>query len=119
MTTSTPPSSTSYEPLTASQFTQNTMWSDLLEQRGLLIGAAVAVIGLVWWMRRGSSSDEEQAARRLVRDWRHVDDADDARDLVGSNLPVIFRPALLAILDVVQDQVHSGFRQIERQIEHF
>jgi len=53
-----------------------------------------------------------------VRDWRHVDDADDARDLVGSNLPVIFRPALLAILDVVQDQVHNGFRQIERQIEH-
>jgi hypothetical protein len=117
MTTSSPWSSTSYEPLTASQFTQTTMWSDLLAQRGLLIGAAVGLVGLVWWLRRSSASDEEEAARRLVRDWRHVDDADDARDLVGSNLPVIFRPALLAILEVVQDQVHQGFRQLERQVE--
>jgi hypothetical protein len=68
--------------------------------------------------RSGGGSDEQQAARRLVRDWRKVDDADDARDLLGSNMPVILRPALLAILEVIEDQVEHGFRRLERQIQH-
>jgi hypothetical protein len=107
----------SAEPLSASQFTQRSMMGDLLQQRGLLIGAAAAV-GALWLFSR-RKPPEEEAARRLVRDWKHVDDADDARDLIGSNLMPILRPALLTLLDAIEDQVHYGFRQLERQVKHF
>jgi hypothetical protein len=93
------------------------MLNDLLEQRGLLIGAGIALFALLLFMRRSGGSDEEEAARRLVREWRHVDDADDARELLGSNVPVIMRPALLAVLEVIEDQVHQGFRRLERQVQ--
>ena len=107
--------STSSDPLTASELTQKTMLDDLLQQRTLLIGAAVAVIAFLFIRTRGQAP-EEQAARRLVRDWRHVDDADDARDLLGSNVPTIVRPALLALVAAIEDQVHLGFRRLEREI---
>jgi hypothetical protein len=93
------------------------MLNDLLEQRGLLIGAGIALVVLLLFMRRSGGSDEQEAARRLVRDWRHVDDADDARELLGSNLPVVVRPALLAVLEVIEDQVHRAFGRLERQIQ--
>jgi hypothetical protein len=118
MSTSSPQSSSAAaDSFTAGEFTQRTMLNDLLEQRGLLIGAGIAVAALLLFMRRSGDSDEEQAARRLVRDWRHVDDADDARELLGSNVPVIIRPALLAVLEVIEEQIHQGFRRLERQIE--
>jgi hypothetical protein len=104
------------ESLSASQFTQHTMMDDLLQQRGLLIGAGVAV-GALWLLSR-RKPPEEEAARRLVRDWRHVDDADDARDVLGSNLGPILRPALLTLLDALENQVDYGFRQLERRIRH-
>lgn len=110
--------SSSSEGLSASQFTDRTMLNDLLQQRGLLIGAGVALILVLLFMRRSGSSDEEQAARRLVRDFRKVDDADDARALLGSQLPTIVRPALLALLEVLEDQVEQGFRRLERQLSH-
>lgn len=90
------------------------MIEDLLQQRGLLIGAAAAVAGL--WLVTRRKAPEEEAARRLVREWRHVDDADDARDLLGSNIPTIVRPALITLLEAVEDQVHLGFRRLEREI---
>jgi hypothetical protein len=110
-------SSSNTEQLTASELTQNTMFSDLTQQRGLLIGAGVALAALFLFSRR-QRPPEAQAARRLVRDWRKVDDAEDARDLLGSNLLTIARPALLLILEEVENQVHHGFRQAERQIKH-
>ena len=117
MATSTTPSSssTSSNGLTASEWTQQSMLSDLMQQKGLLIGLGV-VIGLVILLSR-RSAPEEKAARRLVRDWRHVDDPDDARDLLSENVPTIVRPALLAALDEIERQVHRGFRSLERDIE--
>jgi hypothetical protein len=115
MATSTPSSSsTSSNGLTASEWTHQSMLSDLMQQKGLLIGIAV-VIGLVVLLSR-RSAPEEKAARRLVRDWRHVDDPDDVRDLLGENLPTIVRPALLALLEEIERQVHRGFRSLEREI---
>jgi len=116
MATSTPSSpSTSSNGLTASEWTQQSMLSDLMQQKGLLIGIGV-VVGLALLLSR-RSAPEEKAARRLVRNWRHVDDADDVRDLLGENLPPIVRPALLALLEELQRQVHRGFRSLEREIE--
>ena len=116
MATSTPSSSsTSSNGLTASEWTQQSMLSDLMQQKGLLIGIG-AVIGLVLLLSR-RSAPEEKAARRLVRDWRHVDDPDDVRDLLGENLPPIVRPVLLALLEEIERQVHRGFRSLEREIE--
>ena len=117
MTTSTTSasSSTSSNGLTASEWTQQSMLSDLMQQKGLLIGIGVA-IGLALLLSR-RSAPEEKAARRLVRDWRDVDNPDDVRDLLGENLPTIVRPALLAVLDEVERQVHRGFRSLEREIE--
>ena len=116
MATSTPSSSsTSSNGLTASEWTQQSMLSDLRQQKGLLIGIG-AVIGLVLLLSR-RSAPEEKAARRLVRDWRHVDDRDDVRDLLGENLPPIVRPVLLALLEEIERQVHRGFRSLEREIE--
>src|SRR6266849_2957864 len=97
-TSSTPSTSSSSYPSSADQFTptewtQQTMLSDVMQQKGLLIGAGVA-IGIFLLILRRRSRPQEQAARRLVRDWRKVDDAADVRDLLGSNLPTIVRPAL-------------------------
>jgi hypothetical protein len=117
MTTSTASSSYSSTSagLTPSEWTQQTMFSDLMQQKGLLIGIGLVIGAIVLFSRRSAS--QEKAARRLVRDWRDVDDTDDARDLVGSNMPIIVRPALLALLDEAQRQVHRGFRQLEREID--
>ena len=100
--------------LTASEWTQQSMFTDLMQQKWLLIGAG-SLVGALWlWSRR--SAPNEQAGRRLVRDWRRVDDANDARDLLGSNLLVIFRPALLAGLEQIEELVDDWFRRAEREI---
>jgi hypothetical protein len=111
MASTMPPGS---EGLTASEWTQQSMFNDVMQQKWLLIGAG-CFIGALWlWSRR--SAPEEQAARRLVRDWRRVDDPEDVRDLLGSNLPPILRPALLAALEEIEDVVHEWFRRAEREI---
>jgi hypothetical protein len=101
---------------TTSEWTQQNMLSDLMQQKGLLIGAGVA-LGVTWLLLSRRRAPQEQAARRLVRDWRHVDDATDVRDLLGENIPTILRPALLSALEQFQDQVHQLFRRLEREIE--
>jgi hypothetical protein len=91
------------------------MLSDLMQQKGLLIGLGAVVLGFLL-LRSRSSKPEEKAARRLVRDFRHVDDPDDVRDLLGENLPTIMRPALLIALEEIERQVHRGFRKLEHDI---
>ena len=108
-------SSTMSDGLTASEWTQQTMLSDLMQQKGLLIGIGLVIGVLLLLSRR--SSPESKAARRLVRDLRHVDDVEDARDLLGENVPTIVRPALLMALDEAHRQVHRGFRALEREIQ--
>jgi hypothetical protein len=114
-TTSTSSSSTSANGLTASEWTQHSMLSDLMQQKALLIGIGAA-IGLFLLLSR-RSAPEEKAARRLVRDWRHVDDSDDVRNLLGENVPTIVRPVLLTILNEVERQVHRAFHSLEREIQ--
>ena len=109
-------SSSSSDNFTPSEWTQQTMLSDVMQQKGLLIGLGV-VIG-AFFLFRPRSAPEEKAARRLVRDIRHVDDADDVRNLLGDNLPTIVRPALLIALNEIERQVHKGFRTLEKEIEH-
>ena len=103
------------ERLTSSEFTQQTMFNDLLNQRWL-IGAGIG-IGVLMLMLLRRPPAQEKAARRMVRDLRHIDDIDDARDLFGSNLPVIVRPALMMIMQEIERQVERGFRTLERSIE--
>jgi hypothetical protein len=116
MSSTSPLSGPSSERLTANQFTQQTMLSDLMQQRGLLIGIAVAA-GALWFFMRGSGKGaEEKAARRMVRDMRHVDDPDDVRNVLGSNLPTIVRPVLLIVLQELERQISLGFRRAEKQV---
>jgi hypothetical protein len=118
MTTSSsfsPSSTASSDNVTSTEWTQQNMLSDLAQQKGLLVGVGVVVLG--FWLLRRRSRPEEKAARRLVRDWRKVDDAEDVRDLLGDNLPTIVRPALLMALEEIEKQVHHGFRKLEREIE--
>src|SRR5207237_7192854 len=103
-------SSTPSNGYTASEWTQQTMLSDLMQQKGLLIGLGVLIAAILLFSRR--SAPEEKAARRLVRDWREVDDLDDARDLLGENVPTIVRPVLLIALDELERQVHHAFRAL-------
>lgn len=106
----------SAESLTPSELTQRTWLADISQQGWLLIGAGLAMVALVMvWVRRPAR--QQQAARHLVRDWGNVDDVDDARDLLGSNLPAVLQPALLVALDEIQRQVERGFRRLERAIE--
>lgn len=93
------------------------MLSDVMQQKPLLIGFAAVVVAFLLFRAR-SPKAEEKAARRLVRDSRKVDDLDDARDLLGSNLPTILRPAMLIAIEEVERQVHNGFRRLEREISH-
>jgi|SRR5436305_1707729 len=109
-------STPSSEHLSSSEFTQRTMLEDLTQQRWL-IGVAIGVVFFLLMRMRGGGADQERAARKLVRNLRTIEDVDDARDLIGSNLPPIFRPALLLILDEVERQVKRGFRNMERSIE--
>jgi hypothetical protein len=103
------------EDYSASEWTQQSMLNDVMQQKWLIAGAA-ALIGALWLFSR-RSAPEEQAARRLVRDWKHVDDPTDVRDLLGDNLPTILRPALLTALDEIENVVHRWFRQVERDIQ--
>jgi hypothetical protein len=103
------------ERMSSSELTQQTMLSDLLQQRWLIALGVGFGIFMLWRMR--STPEPERAARRLVRDLRHVDDVEDARDLIGSNLPPIMRPAMLLILEEIERQVEQGFRRLERTIE--
>jgi hypothetical protein len=93
------------------------MLADVMQQKGMLIGVGAVVGLLLLIVMRRRSAPEEKAARRLVRDWRKVDDVADARDLLGSNLPTIVRPALLLALHEIERQVHKGFESLERDIE--
>ena len=102
--------------LTSSEFTQQTMWSDLTQQRWL-IGLGLGLGTLFMFKMLRHEADQEQAARRLVRDWRKVDDVDDARDLLGENIPAILRPVLLLTLEEIERQVRKGFRRLEHQIQ--
>jgi hypothetical protein len=118
-TTSSSPSfssSSSSDTFTPTEWTQHNMLSDLMQQKNLLIGAGI-VIGALFLFRR-RSAPEEKAARRLVRNIRKVDDADDVRSLLGDNLPTIVRPALMIALGEIERQVHQLFRKLEREIEH-
>jgi hypothetical protein len=101
---------------TASEWTQQSMIGDLMQQKWLLVGFGCAAGALWLWSRR--KAPEEEAARRLVRDWRHVDDADDVRELLGSNVPTILRPALLSALEEIEAVTHQWFRRLERHINH-
>ena len=112
-TSSTPTSSDRFTP---TEWTQQSMLSDVMQQKGMFIGAGV-MLGLLLLMLRRRSAPEEKAARRLVRDWRKVDDAHDVRDLLGSNVPTIVRPALLMALHEIERQVHRAFESLERDIE--
>jgi hypothetical protein len=115
------PSSTSYagtaptDNYTPTEWTQQNMVGDLMQQKGLFIGLGMVLVAFLYL--RSRSRPEEQAARRLVRDWRHVDGPDDARGLLGENLPTILRPALLAGLEEIEHQVERGFLRLEREIE--
>lgn len=101
--------------LSASEWTQQNMMNDLMQQKGLFIAAGLALGTLVFVMSRRKPA-QEQAARRLVRGWRRIDDVEDARDFLGENIPVILRPALLSALEEIEDQVHHLFRRLEREI---
>jgi hypothetical protein len=114
---STPSSSISSDHFTPTEWTRQTMFSDVMQQKALLIGAGVMVGLCVLFMMGRRPAPQEEAARRLVRNWRKVDDADDVRDLLGSNLPAIVRPALLMVLHEIERQVHKAFESIERDIE--
>lgn len=95
--------------------TSTSFLSQVMHQKGLLIGLGMALATFFLFSRR--SAPEEQAARRLVRDIRHVDDAGDVRDILGSNLPTIVRPVLLLALEEIERQVHLGFDQLERELQ--
>ena len=106
----------SAESLTPSELTQRNWLADVGQQGWLLVGAGLATFALVmFWLRRPAR--QQQAARRLVRDWSDVDDVDDARDLLGSNLPAVVQPALLVALEEIERQVDRGFRRLERAIQ--
>jgi len=109
----TPPT----EHMTSAQFTERTMLADLTQQPWLIAaGAGIGALVLFNMLRR--PPEQERAARRLVRDWRKVDDVDDVRDLLGDNVPTIIRPVLLMVLEQIERQVEIGFRRLERSIQH-
>jgi hypothetical protein len=92
------------------------MMSDVMHQKGWLIGLGAVICAFLLFRPRAAPA--EKAARRLVRDIRHVDHAEDVPELLGENLPTIVRPALLMALNEIERLVHRGFRTLEREIEH-
>ena len=110
-------SSVSYsERVSPTDLTQRTAFEDMTQQRGLLIGVGVAAVAL-FLMFRSRKDDQREAAKHLVRDWRRVDDVDGARDLLSSNVGPLLRPALLMVLNEVEDQVHHVLRRMEKRVQ--
>jgi hypothetical protein len=109
-------SSNSNDRFPATEWTQQSLMSDTTQQKGLLLGLGALLFAIFLFSRR-SAAPEAKAARRLVRDMRHVDDAGDVRDLLGSNLPTIIRPVLLLALGEAERQVQRGFDKLEHEIE--
>jgi hypothetical protein len=108
-------SSSASDNFTATAWTEKNMLTDLMKQKGILIGAGALIVAFLFFKSR--SRPDEKAARRLVRDIRRVDDRDDVRDLLGDNLPTIVRPALLIALGEIERQVHRGFDKLEHDLE--
>lgn len=108
-------SSSASDNFTATEWTETNMLTDLMQQKAVLLGLGALVLAVLFF--RSRSRPDEKAARRLVRDIRHVDDPEDVRDLLGDNLPVIVRPALLAALAEIERQVHRGFDKLEHDLE--
>jgi hypothetical protein len=106
------------ERITPSELTERTALADLSQQRGLLIGVGAAVLALFLFARRRSANEQRKAARHLVRDWRDVDDVDDARDVLTSNVGPLLRPVLLMLLSETEEQLQRYFRRLEKSIEH-
>jgi len=115
-TPSSTPSSSNADNFTPTEWTQQNMLSDVMQQKGFLIGLGAVVLAIVFFRSRAKRPDEK-AARRLVRDIRHVDDPDDIRELLGDHLPTIVRPALLILLAEIERQVHRGFDKLEHDLE--
>ena len=117
-TSSTPiSSSSSSDHFTPTEWTQRTMLSDVMQQKGLLIGGGVGVLLFLFLLTRRGPAPEQRAARRLVRDWRKVGNAADVVDLLGANLPAIIRPVLIMALHELERQLRKGFQSLERDIE--
>jgi hypothetical protein len=102
---------------TSTQWTETNMLTDLMQQKGLLLGLGALVVGFLFFFKSRSGRPEEKAARRLVRDMRHVDDPDDLRGLLGDHLPAVVRPALLIALAEIERQVQHGFDKLERDLQ--
>jgi hypothetical protein len=112
MATNTPTS----EALPASDWTRQNMLTDLGQQRMLWAGLGTAAVLFLLFRRR--EDEQEKAARHLVRDWRKVDDLDDAREHLQSNLTPLIRPVLLSLLGELETASHKWLRRVEREIKH-
>jgi len=100
--------------LTASEWTQQNMLSDVMQQKMVLIGAGCFIGALFLLSRRVRA--RRTGGAPLIRDFRHVDDAADVRDLLGENVPTILKPVLLSAVEELERQVARWFRQLEREI---
>lgn len=113
----TPPSPPPHaDSLTASQWTRQTAWQDLSEQKTVLGALCALVVGMVLiarWRRSRADRRQRDVARGMVRDWRTVASEPVARELL---LPAL-KPALLFGLAEARRRVQQQLRLAETAIE--
>lgn len=86
---------------------------------GTIIATALAAGVVAYLIRR---SRQEEPAERMVRIARNFDTGEGlevGREFfMGKVLPEL-KPALLAVLEEVEDAVNQGFRRLEKSIKKF
>jgi hypothetical protein len=94
-------------------------WEDRSSQAvGTIVATAVAAGVIAFLLRRSREEQAPQAKMAgMARGWADSDNLDAGREFfMGRILPEL-KPALLAILDEIEEAVDEGFRRAEKNIK--
>jgi len=94
-------------------------WEDRSGQAvGTIVATAVAA-GVIAFLLRRSRQEEPPQSRvtSLARGWTDSDNLDAGREFFMDRILPELKPALLAILDEVEEAVDEGFRRVEKNIK--
>jgi len=87
---------------------------------GTILATALAAGVIAFLVRRSREEEEEPANRvaKLARNWADSDSMEAGRDFFVDKILPELKPALMAILDELEDAVDKGFRRAEKMVKH-
>lgn len=86
---------------------------------GTILATALAAGVIAFLLRRSREEEQEPTTRvsKVARGFAESDAAEAGRDFFMDRILPELKPALLSILEEVEDAVDRGFRQVEKSIK--